>query len=104
MPKFTEECRAQNTCRVNGALISLFYTGQVLEENVISTHHVDSWFECSDKCLESENCVSFSHRTTSSNDTNCITASELGEIVIKNHHEVDTWTTYEIQETGSVSS
>ena len=82
----------------------ILYLGQPLEEYVISSHHVDSWFECGEKCLDNEDCVSFSHRTTSSDDINCIIASESDEIVIKNPHEVDTWTTYELRESISVST
>ena len=82
----------------------ILYLGQPLEEYVISSHHVNSWFECSEKCLDNEDCVSFSHRTTSSDDINCRIASESDEIVIKNPHEVDTWTTYELRESISVSN
>ena len=72
---------------------------------MISSHHVNSWFECGKKCLDRrEDCVSFSHRTTSSDDINCRIASESDEIVIKNPHEVDTWTTYELREIISVST
>ena len=71
---------------------------------MISSHHFNSWFECGEKCLDNEDCVSFSHRTTSSDDINCIIASESDEIVIKNPHEVDTWTTYELRESISVST
>ena len=80
------------------------FLGQLLEEYVISRHHVGSWFECSGKCLDSEDCVSLSHRITSHDDTNCMIASETGEIVMGNSNEVDSWTIYEIQKTGSVSN
>ena len=70
---------------------------------MISSHQVDSWFECSGKCLDSEDCVSLSYRTTSRDDINCMIASETGEIVVGNSNEVDSWTIYEMQETGLVS-
>ena len=85
------------------AIFKTVMKGQPLEEYVISSHHVDSWFECSGKCLDSKNCVSLSHmhRTTSRDDINCIIASETGGIVVGNSNEVDSWTIYEIKKTGS---
>jgi hypothetical protein len=71
---------------------------------VISSHHVNSWFECSEKCLDSKDCVTFSHRTASNDNINCIIASESDEFVRKNPHEVDTWTTYEVREAELVSN
>ena len=78
--------------------------GHPPEESVISNHHVNSWFECSEKCLDSENCVTFSHRITSSNDINCKIANESVEIVAYSLEEIDSWTAYEIRDAEPVSN
>ena len=84
-------------------VIFLLYLGHPPEESVISNHRVSCWFECSEKCLDSDDCVTFSHRTTSSNDINCKIASEMGEIVEYSLHDINTWITYERQEIQPVS-
>lgn len=71
---------------------------------MISSHRVNSWFECSEKCLDNEDCVTFSHRITSSDDINCKIASKLGEIVVYSPQEIDKWTTFEIRGDQSVSN
>ena len=87
------------------ALLTVFlYLGHPPEESVISNHRVNSWFECSEKCLDREDCVTFSHCTTSSNDINCKIASELGEIVVYSLDDSDTWITYERKDIQPVSN
>ena len=71
---------------------------------MISSHLVSSAFECSAKCLESDNCVAFGHRITSSCETNCKIANDSSEIVAHSLHDTDEWTTYVMQDTQLVSS
>ncbi|XP_028395050.1 sushi, von Willebrand factor type A, EGF and pentraxin domain-containing protein 1-like [Dendronephthya gigantea] len=79
------------------AIFKVAYTGQLLDEHIISSCHVDSWFECGQKCLDINGCVAFSHRTESRDDINCKIASEIDD-VMKNSDEIDTWTVYKILE------
>ena len=71
---------------------------------MISSHRVSSWFECSEKCLENEDCNAFSYRISSSNDINCKIASDSSEVVTHSLHNIDEWTTYERRDTQPVSS
>ena len=85
-------------------LTAVLFLGHPPEEYVISSHHVNSWFECSEICLDNEDCVTFSHRITSSDDINCKVASESAEEVVCSPQHTDKWTTYEKAEPVSYNN
>ncbi len=62
--------------------------GRPLEEDVISNYIVTSSIECGHKCLENEDCDTFSHRTaTQGSDVNCKTSGDTSELMVKNQND-----------------
>ena len=75
--------------------------GVPVEEDVISSHAVTSWFECGNKCLENQECIAFSHLDEHSDrGINCKLAKNTGDIVVVRGN--DAWTTYGIRSNGLV--
>ena len=75
--------------------------GEPVEEDVIASHVVTSWFECGSICLENQECTAFSHLDEHSDHRiNCKLARNTEDIVVVKRD--GTWTTYGIRSNGLV--